>query len=212
MPDAWRIAAEEVRAHLCALRGGAPFLSPADAWQLVSWFEQGVPVAAVIAALERAADVRRRARARSPLSVVAAKRHLGRPNPGFFRRDPPVRGGEHRLAPLVRAVQLAPAGPEDPLRDRLCAELLAVQEGEGGVRAALAAIRAFLEAAWDGAPAEVRGRWTAEAEAELGDLLALVDERTRVALVEETARDRLRQRYPALTAATVAELMDTTAP
>ena len=34
-----RDAVEEVRAHLVSIRGGAPFLSPADAWQLLEWLD-----------------------------------------------------------------------------------------------------------------------------------------------------------------------------
>src|SRR5688572_10814634 len=42
IPAHYREAAEEVRAHLCALRGGGLFLSPMDSWKLVQWLDRGV--------------------------------------------------------------------------------------------------------------------------------------------------------------------------
>ena len=106
VPAVWREAAEEIRAHLCMLRGGAPFLSPADTWQLVRWLDCGVSVADVLQALERAAAARRAKRGKTPLSLVAANRHLGKPSaggwfPGAMARDP----HEPPLAPLVRLLE-----------------------------------------------------------------------------------------------------------
>ncbi|MEQ1569082.1 MAG: hypothetical protein ABMA64_25825 [Myxococcota bacterium] len=210
IPEAWRDAAEEIRAHLCALRGGAPFLSPADALQVFGWLEAGVPVPRVLLALERAAAARRVSRSRIPLSVVSAKRHLGRPSAGAFHRDTLPRGGEPPLAPVVRALELVPpSGYDEGHRAGVATALLGVTEpGEVGLRTAIAAVRTFFEGLWADAPPAVRAGWTAEAEAELGDLLALVDDGTRAALVEETARDRVRARYPTLTAATLAALLE----
>jgi hypothetical protein len=207
VPEAWQLAAEEVRAHLCALRGGAPFLSPMDAWQLVRWLEEGVSVAAILLAMERAAEARRRSRSRTPLSLGAVKRHLGRPTRGAFAKELPPRGGEPPLAPLVRALRAVPLGADREARGALDAALLAIEgRGEEAERRALAAARTFLEAAWQAEGPAGRAALADEARVELGDLLGLVEEGTAAALVEETARDRLRGRYPALTAATLREL------
>jgi hypothetical protein len=207
VPDGWTEAAEEVRAHLCALRGGAPFLSPMDAWQLVRWLEEGVSVAAILLALERAADARRRSRSRTPLSLVAARRHLGRPVAGAFARALPSRRAEPPLAALVRALRAVPIGTDRAARAALEPALLEISgRGEVALRPALAAVRTFLETAWSALGAAGQEALAAEAREELGDLLGLVEEGTAAALVEETARDRLRGRYPALTAATLREL------
>lgn len=208
VPESLQDAAEEVRAHLVALRGGAPFLSPNDAWQLMRWLEGGVRVADILQALERAAEARRRSRTRSPLSLAAARRHLGRPVKGSFPTGNPARAGEPPLAPLVRALAASPDGPHAEARRALEAALLAVTErGEAGERAGLAAVRAFLDRAWDATGPVGRARLQEEAREELGDLLYLLDEPTALALVEETARDRLRRGYPALTAASIRELV-----
>ena len=57
-PDPIEAAAEEVRAHLVALRGGAPFLSPGDARLLLRWLDtEGAEASrAVRQAMERAVD------------------------------------------------------------------------------------------------------------------------------------------------------------
>ncbi|MEQ1507375.1 MAG: hypothetical protein ABMB14_34420, partial [Myxococcota bacterium] len=182
---------------------GGVFLSSSDAWQLVRWLEAGVEVGAILGALERAAEARRKARSRTPLSLVAANRHLGRP--GRVGLDATGVPGEPPLAPIVRALAVTPA---TPARQDLDRALLAVDDwGEGGVRQALAAVRAFLDRVWDGLGAEGRAQLRAEALVELGDLASLVDEGTLPALIDETARDRVRQRYPSLTAATLAHLL-----
>lgn len=207
VPEEWKDAAEEVRAHLCAIRGGAPFLSPADVLVLLRWLEGGVPVAAVLLAIERAAEARRKARGKTPLSLVAAKRHLGRPIAGVFHRARPPRGGEEPLAPLVRTLRAVPSATDREARERLEAALLGIPgRDDEAQRKALAAVRAFLDEAWAALGDEGRARLRDEAAAGLGDLLHLVDEGTARALVEEAARDGLRRGYPALTAASIREL------
>jgi hypothetical protein len=169
-----------------------------------------VGVGPILQALERAAEARRRARNRTPLSLVAAKRHLGRECRGFFHRDLPhmARGGEPPLMPVARAME-ATGSKADAQARRALGEALAAIHGAGdeALRAAVAAARRFVEAAWDGLGDAGRAALRSEAEEELGDLLGLIEPHRRVPLIEETARDRLRQRYPALSAATLAELL-----
>lgn len=203
IPPGWRDDADEIRAHLCLLRGGGTFLSSADAWVLLRWFEAGVTVAEALYALERAADARRKKRARTPLSLVAANRHLGKPFRGAFHRDRPARGQEPVLAPAAWSLPRDLAGPEV---DALARALLAVPDAEDAPRLGLAAARTFFDAAWTALGDDGRGALREAARAELGDLLGLVDEAVGLALVEEAARDHLRQRYPALTAASLTEL------
>lgn len=207
VPAEWQGAAEEIRAHLCLLRGGAPFLSPADTWQLVQWLESGVSPNAIVAALERAAHVRRAQRARTPLSLVAAKRHLGRPPPPSAVPRVAI-PGEPPLAPLIRALRAARLAPYEADPMRLLFDTLAeATADDSGARRALAAARNFFEAVWNAAPEAARDAWRQRAREELADLLTLVPENLRGPLVEEGARDQLRQRHPALTAATIHNLL-----
>ncbi len=169
-----------MRAHLVALRGGAPFLSPSDAWLLVQWLEAGVSVGDVLLALERAAEARRRRRSRIPLTLGAAKRHLGKP--AYSTRVRHRVGAAEDLARLLEHIDRSDAAAE---------------------RHALAAIRTFVETRWNSLGEQRRDELRVLARADLGDLLRLVDEPTGLALVEETARDLFRQSYPWLTVASV---------
>ncbi|MGC6492270.1 MAG: hypothetical protein ACON5B_05455, partial [Myxococcota bacterium] len=76
VPEPLQAAAETVRRHLVALRGGAPFLSPSDAHQLLTWLEEGRGVGQILVAVERAATRRTRQRIRAPLSLTHARRYL----------------------------------------------------------------------------------------------------------------------------------------
>ena len=195
VPPRYQEWAEEVRAHLCLLRGGAPFLSPMDAWQLVTWFDAGVRVADILLALERAAEARRANRSRFPLTLGAAKRHLGKPPRGRPVRTPAPE--EAPFGPLLDGVEAA-----EPLH----AALVGLAPGEDGELRALAAIRLFLEDRWAALGEAGRREYLDRARVELEDLLRAVDEETGDALVEETARDLFRQRWPRLSAAAVRDL------
>ena len=48
--------AEEVRAYVVAVRGGAPFLSAADGRLLVQWLERGISVGRILAAIDEVAE------------------------------------------------------------------------------------------------------------------------------------------------------------
>ena len=74
--DPTRVAAEQVRAHLVQLRGGAPFLSPVDSQLLLEWLEAGVPVALILRSLEKAAAKRAARRTRAPLTLNGLRRTL----------------------------------------------------------------------------------------------------------------------------------------
>jgi hypothetical protein len=213
VPQQWRDAAEEVRAHLTILRGGGPFLSPSDSWQLVQWFQEGIDVTIVLLALERAAEARRLKRTRVPLSLVAAKRHLGKAGQTPFRGRAPSH--EHPLAPVVRSLLTVPRtdGPgavDGPARAALEKDLLAIRPGDPeGVRLALTATRSFFDEVWEALGAAGRDKLRTTARLELGDLVQMLDETELVDLVEEAARDALRARYPSLAAATFAALLKT---
>ncbi len=195
VPPHYVAAAEDVRAHLCHLRGGAPFLSPQDAFTLVTWLDAGVKVADILVALERAAESRRKSRSRFPLGLGAAKRHLGKPPPTARIRPPAP--GEPPHGPLLDGVEQA---------HELRAALDQVPDGPEGEARALGAIRVFLDDRFAALSPDDRAELDARARGELGDLLRMVDGDTGRELVEETARDLFRQRWPRLSAAAVRTL------
>lgn len=191
VPPEHQAAAEEVRAHLVAVRGGGLFLSPADARALVRWLDQDVPVTAILRAVERAADARRKNRSRLPLTLGQASRYL----PKEARPAPPrgVTSG-HPFAHVGAGLRSRGAG-------EIADALLATdpRDPEAAVRAALRAVRAFLNAQWTGLDPHARARRLADAHERLADLD--LDEDDRARLAEEIARDGLRREWPMLEAA-----------
>lgn len=185
-------AAAEVLAHLVSLRGGAPFLSPTDARLLMGWLNQGVPVPLLLHALEQAAEARRKKRLRTPLSLRAAKKAVMK----WTGEPPPTPVPEPRgaLGPLIQA-----------LRDSGRAAYLPVisafegldGEREAIVGQALQISRAFFEQTWEQGD---RAAWMAQAREELTSLEGQVPAPRLAQLVEEVARDLMRQDHPLLSA------------
>lgn len=212
IPPTHQQAAEEIRQHLVTLRGGAPFLSPADALQLLSWLDDGVSVPVILLALERAAEARRKRRAMTRLSLCHAKRHLNRPTKSIFQGHiHPPKAPAHPLAPLVD--ELLNQAHRDCRKEALTALARALgglptDDPQTLVRCALTAIRNFLATAWNDLTEEQRQKHLALAQAELGDYAGLVDEPTLLAAAEELARDKLRQSYKLLTAAALWDLVE----
>lgn len=185
-------AAAEVLAHLVSLRGGAPFLSSTDARLLMGWLNQGVPVPLLLHALEQAAEARRKKRLRTPLSLRAAKKAVMKWKGEAPPAPVPVARGA--LGPLIQA-----------LRDSERAAYLPViqafegleGEREAIVGQALQISRGFFERTWEQGD---RVAWMAQAREELTSLEGSVPPPRFAQLVEEVARDLMRQDHPLLSA------------
>lgn len=211
-------AAEQVRRHLVALRGGAPFLSPDDAAQLVAWLEEGMPVARILLALEDAAHRRVAERARAPLTLRHARRELtrARRRSGRGPSAPPPEATPTR----PRAAPTAAVGPLHGDADHPLAPLIARATLAGMVRHAdalralpadapdlaadaISALSSAWEGAWETMDETGRGLWRDEAVSRLGELAGLLDEGRLDALVEEHARALFRLSVPGLSASDV---------
>lgn len=191
-PSIAEAQAEEVRAYLVTLRGGSPFLSPADGHLLVGWLEAGVPVGAILRSLDRAARARRARKLRAPLMLRHARQWLGRETGARATRLPADLGA---LVPA--AAELDPAGELlGQTRQQIAA--LDLEDPEARALAACACAARFFEALWALAP--VREPLLAAAAAELAELAPEVEAGAFAALCEDLARYRLRERYPSLTA------------
>ncbi|MCB9781078.1 MAG: hypothetical protein H6742_21100 [Alphaproteobacteria bacterium] len=211
-PDARiRADAEQVRTWLVTVRGGAPFLSPADDHLLLSWLQAGIPAAAIVAAIDTVAERRRQRRARRRLSLRDCRKVV-EAGPRASRRGPA--GPEHFQAPAPPAArgalddlidEIAATPVPDSLRpahDALLAALRGLPAGahvdEVG-RAAAAAVTAFHDAAWNAATPE-HDALRERAAAQLAGMRSALKPREWTELVEEVARDLLRQRTPAVSA------------
>lgn len=184
-------AAAQVVAHLVSLRGGAPFLSSSDARLLMGWLNQGVPVPLLLHALEEAAESRRKKRLRTPLSLRSAKKAVVKWKGGEKPKLQPVQGA---LGPLIKALR-------ESGRKEYSVVILRFEdldgEGEALVSQALEVSRDFFDQAWERGE---RQAWMAQARAELASLESQVPAPRFAQLVEEVARDLLRQEHPLLSA------------
>jgi hypothetical protein len=192
--------AEEVRAYLVALRGGAPFLSGPDGRVLVAWLEAGVSTAAITAAIDGVAERRRRKRVKSRLTLWACRTELDR----IRVSDAPSGGGG--IAGWIAELQATELGDGSADARAELVQSLEALEGETSIEAradrAIAAVRRFHESMWR-ALGEGRAAVEEDARRELGPLLDGMEETKARAAIEEVARDLVRARYP-LVAAKVA--------
>ena len=186
--------AEEVRAWLVARRGGAIFLSPADARLLAEWLAEGVAVTAILRAIDRIADRRLARRTRGALKLVHCKAEVRRQVKAVL--GPP---------PADLAARLDGGDPDPRVRETLTAiAALDDPDPEGRARAACGIVRRFHESIWDGL-GEGRAAILADAARELEDLKDLLSEAEFLAAIEERAREGVRKRYPKLSATRIWE-------
>lgn len=196
--------AETVRAYLVELRGGAPFLSGTDSRLLVRWLEEGIPVPVITAALDQAAEKRRKRRgkgkpARSRLTLSAARSVVEKQ--GGSAPMPQTTGLSTWHTELARmAVE-----PElDNAKAQLLLAVAAIPAGDPDAagRAAIEACRAFQSAAWYSAAAE-SDTLLASAKGQLAALENILDAGAFSAAVEEVARDIVHARTPLVSAKVV---------
>jgi len=220
IPPGLAEAAEEVRAYLVALRGGAPFLSGADGRLLIEWLEGGVTVPVILAALDRAAERRRKRKAHARLSLNACRGEVKKasahalptPSPAAGPRAWPALDGlaaEIRAMPVDPSLEAARATLAAVLsglaqgRDAEGAALPADPSGERVARLAIAACRSFQEAAWEAGAESLRAAQLAAALAQLAGLKDVLSESALAAAAEEVARDAVRGRTPLVSARVV---------
>ncbi|MDG1481877.1 MAG: hypothetical protein P8R54_19950 [Myxococcota bacterium] len=201
-------SAEEVRAYLVNLRGGAPFLSGADSQLLDGWLTDGVPVAVIMASMDKVAVRRRKRRVRSRMSLNSCRgevRRLMGSRPSAPAAETHI--GLLSLAGEISAMTIAPGLSN--LRHILIKALTAISEADGTpledrARLAIRACRKFHEGVWF-ALTDQHTAMLADATAELDALRSVLKENAWQAAVEEVARDRIRARFPLISAQEVWE-------
>ena len=190
--DQKQAAAEQVRAHLVMVRGGAPFLSPIDSRLLVEWLDASVPVDVILTAIEVVAARRTKNRIRSPLSLNSVKSVVRK---GVKKPPKPAQS-----AALSRLIARLGASKEDAFGPVL--DALSGLDGNGVagfelLQEVLQIARAFHERVWEESDQEAL---KALAEEELTGLKEMLSAERYKSAVEEVARDNLRKRYKLLSA------------
>lgn len=208
MPERPDIAtqAEEVRAYVVTIRGGAPFLSAADGRLLVGWLESGISVARILAAVDEVAIKRRKKRARGRLTLSTCRRIIEGKKSGSLTQNPPNISGGHHLNDYVEALRKMSISPTMKMGlDRLINEIEQAgrtKNSEQMGMEAIAAIRAFHDNAWENAR-DQHTEFRTQARQELGALSTVLSGDAFEAAVEEVARDIVRRDYPLVSAAAV---------
>lgn len=197
--------AEEVRAYVVAMRGGAPFLSGADGRLLVQWLSQGIPVARILAAVDEVAEKRRKKRTRSRLTLTGCKRSIegtkNKPMPPPSAAVPSSKVDLRTYAGELAAMDVDAELAGD--RDKLIARIGTLSgDAEWVATEAVAACRAFQHAAWSKAQSD-HGSIRAQAEAELSALKNVLKPDALQAYIDEVARDIVMRRTPLVSAKAV---------
>ncbi len=199
--------AEQVRAYLVSLRGGAPFLSGADGRLLVGWLEDGVPVPTILSALDRVHARRLKRRARTRLSLGAVKREVTKAAGGMSDAPVPAAAAPSADAEALAAARaiyaeaLAALDVGPSLRAAQAALVAGVAgapvtDADAAATAAIAACRAFHDACWVALGPDEQARLRAAARHDLAALADSLAESVLSDLVEEAARGGLRARFP----------------
>jgi hypothetical protein len=210
-PDELAESAEEVRAWLEVVRGGAPFLSGADGRLLVAWLDAGVPVILIQAAIDKVAAGRAARRKRSRLSLVGCRAEVERlrglrATGGLEVARPQAVFGTDGFHRWVEGLASQPVHGSEEAWQELIAGLRAVV-GKGGTadaraQEAVAACRRFHAAVWELNPDEqaARRQWATE---QLDALRTALSAEHFAAAVEELARESVRARFPGVSASAV---------
>lgn len=211
--DHQQAAAEQVRAHLVMVRGGAPFLSPLDSKLLVEWLDSAVPVDVILTAIEAVASRRSKTRMKNPLTLraikaVVAKGTVVSKGMGRLKAVNPS-GSPTASTALTRLVQRL-ENAQEPELQILASEFQALEaaglQGTELLAAVLTVARQFHEGLWERSDQKAL---RAEAEAEVGELRDMMSEERFECALGEVARDNLRKRYKLLSAPTLSQAFRT---
>ena len=157
-PTAMEADAETVRSYLVQLRGGAPFLSGADGRLLIHWLESGISVPHILYALDKAAERRRKRRARgnpvrSRLTLSACRAAIEKQ----AALPAPATGAD--IGPwLLELRAMDVQGLLVQAKQTLLEDVGRIQRGapDTMARAAIEACRAFQAATWRAAEGEAQ--------------------------------------------------------
>ena len=199
--------AEEVRAYLVAVRGGAPFLSAADGRLLIRWLQQGISVARILASVDEMAEKRRKKMTRGRLTLTACRRSIeGRTASKTSKSETDETIPRIDFTEFIHElVRMEVPATLEVARSTLVREIQQVHQStdpEYAATTAVAACRRFQERAWSETESEHRVL-RAEALESLSALKNVLSPAALDAAVDEIARDLVRRRYPLVSARSV---------
>ena len=208
IPEHHQEKAEEIRAYLILVRGGAPFLSGADCPLLVKWLDEEISIAAITTAIDRVAARRRAKRVRSRMSLNVCKGELNKIL-GQKTKTPralkPIKNiGLEGLSQSIR--RLAVPQSLFPSKTKLVQTFVQLSQkdytDEALAEAAIQACRGFHEEAWRLCEDQHEALHQ-QSEEELSSLRNLLGEQHWREMVEEVMRDKLRSQFPLISAQSI---------
>ena len=203
IPPKYQEKAEEVRAYLVQIRGGAPFLSGADSQILIHWLDENVPVPAILSAIDAVSERRRTKRVRTRLSLKVCNGNLRKILGKTTKKNskPPIKNPICDLANQIEQMEVAKKLAEK--KKDLIEKLLVLNNHdcrtEDNISLVMQAGRAFHAEAWNLAEPE-QEQLQIESEQELSALRAILPSTKWQEAVEEVMRDKVRMRYPLISA------------
>ena len=208
IPPEYHDKAEEIRAYLVHVRGGAPFLSGADCRLLTTWLDQNVSILAITTAIDRVAEKRRAKRARSRMTLNVCKATLnhvlGKKAPPPKALKPIVHIGLNGLAERISHLPISPHLTE--YKQKLVSALTELSQEDSHLNTqaekAIQYCRVFHEQIWN-ASMDQQESLREEAERELASLQQLLGLQHWREMVEEVMRDKLRAQYPIISAQSI---------
>ncbi|MEC7984740.1 MAG: hypothetical protein VX278_06230 [Myxococcota bacterium] len=208
IPEQHQEKAEEIRAYLVLVRGGAPFLSGADCTLLVKWLDEKVSIAAITTAIDRVAARRRAKRVRSRMSLNVCKGEL-RKILGHKTKTPkelkPIKNvGLKGLVQNLRRLDVPTS--LSTAKQVLVQTLTNLSQNDGDLetlaKKAIKGCRDFHETVWRICE-DQHEQLQLQSEQELASLRNLLGEQHWREMVEEVMRDKLRSRFPLISAQSI---------
>ena len=208
IPEEHQIAAEQVAAYLVNVRGGAMFLSGADVRLLAQWLEEGVPVPAILCAIDMVSEKRRANRVQTRLTLNRCKGVLKKIlyknaaieetlvevtsySEAMIQWSLDIRNEWYEESSLVEA--------QRSFANRLDYAAKQSWDRETLAENIITWINDFQDRAWvEYGTSQMK--WIEDAEIELQHLKRLLTGQRWVEAVEEVARDRMRQFFPLIQA------------
>ena len=208
IPPKHQEKAEQIRAYLVHVRGGAPFLSGADCRLLIAWLDEEVSVLAITTAIDKVADKRRAKRVRSRLTLNncrgTLKKILAKKNTTPKSLKKVVHVGLEGLAHQISALE-TPAYIRN-IQQQLVTELIALANKDSPIQdraeEGIALCRNFHERMWE-LSVDQHADLHQRAERELESLRTLLGSQHWREMLEEVMRDKLRSQYPIISAQSI---------
>ena len=208
IPPQHQEKAEQIRAYLVHVRGGAPFLSGADCRLLIAWLDAEISVLAITTSIDKVAEKRRAKRVRSRLTLNnckgTLKKILSKKTSTPKSLQQVVHVGLEGLSQQI--LQLDMPKNIQSLQQQLAQSLSSLSKEDlcmhDQAEKGIDLCREFHEKVWEQS-FDQHEDLHERAEQELESLRTLLGPQHWREMLEEVMRDKLRSQYPIISAQSI---------